>query len=314
METLTNKKTIRFTVTALKWCFTLAAVYILLTLLLPSNYLTIKNYRFSEFEYRIVLLLIAIPVICVWFVAFWGYSKLQIYSQKVADTKEGSELVTLTKGIMWLAWSLPVNAIINRILTGIADKNNSFHSASVILINYLDLIMPFIAFVLIAIAAKGLISIAKLDIGLTNSRFVMLIFIIIGVLYCYLTLKSANLSSMSTTNNHYYLPAWLIILTIIIPYLYAWFLGLLASYELIIYTRKIEGIIYKRALTLLSVGLFSIIFSFILSQYINSIWPINGSIIFNYRLFLGILIRIMGGIGFIVLAVGANRLKRIEDV
>jgi hypothetical protein len=134
------------------------------------------------------------------------------------------------------------------------------------------------------------------------------------VLYCYLTFRQFNPGSLGSTHNPYFLPIWLLLLTVIIPYLYAWFVGLLAAYEITSYSQQVRGVLYKQALHLLVGGLVAVIAGSILLQYISSVDPSPGHLVLDYRLLLVVLFRIVIGIGFVLIAAGANRLKRIEEV
>jgi hypothetical protein len=142
----------------------------------------------------------------------------------------------------------------------------------------------------------------------------MVFFLVAGVLYCYLIFRHLDLTSLSSASNSYFLPIWLIVVSVIIPYLYAWFSGLLAAYEINLFGNHTDGFLYRRALRLLVAGLTAIILSFIALQYISSVEPSKGHLVLGYRLVLIIIFRIVGGGGFLLLAMGADRLKKIEEV
>jgi hypothetical protein len=104
------------------------------------------------------------------------------------------------------------------------------------------------------------------------------------------------------------------VLSVIVPYLYAWFVGLLAAYEITLFSKHIKGVLYRQALGLLAAGLITIIASFIALQYLNGIQPRVGYLLINYQLVLSSIFRIIGAGGFVMLTIGAARLKKIEDV
>jgi hypothetical protein len=104
------------------------------------------------------------------------------------------------------------------------------------------------------------------------------------------------------------------VLTVVIPYLYAWFVGLLATYEIGSFSQQIRGLLYRQALRLLSGGLVSVIISSIAIQYLLSASPRHGFVVVDGRLLWINIFRIIGGIGYIMIAFGVSRLKRIEDI
>lgn len=122
---------------------------------------------------------------------------------------------------------------------------------------------------------------AQHNFHLTSVGYHVLLFIIIGVTYCYITFRFLNLQSVGSDNNPYYLPAWLMILTVIIPFLYTWLIGLLAAYEIYLYSKNVEGILYQRAMRLLSGGVTSVIASSIVVQYLRSAVPRTEHLSFN---------------------------------
>jgi hypothetical protein len=98
-----------------------------------------------------------------------------------------------------------------------------------------------------------------------------------------------------------------------VPYLYAWFVGLLGIYELITYGRHVRGVLYRQAMQLLVLGLFATVVGSIASQYSRSVQP-QGGLLLNVHLIFIVLFQIVTGIGFILIAAGAHRLKKMEEV
>jgi len=309
------KKTIdSLTARAMQRYVILALLYIVLIFVLPANSHAMQTYHLSGFEYRVLYLAVAVPSLVIWFVAFYGYARLQEYARVIKRAEEAPAFSQLARGCMWLAWSLPVSVLTAYVLDAIADQWSGFHAASVILANYTTLALPLIGFSIVGMASKELIGRMNTRLSPMNARGIMLFFVVGGVLYCYLTFRHLNPGSLGSAHNPYFLPIWLMLLTVIIPYLYAWFVGLLAAYEITTYSQQVRGVLYKQALRLLIGGLVAVIAGSILIQYVSSVDPSVGHFVLDYRLLLIVLFRIVTGIGFVLIAVGANRLKRIEEV
>jgi hypothetical protein len=217
-------------------------------------------------------------------------------------------------GCGWLAWSLPVSALLMLVLSAAADQWPSLYSAAVIISNYVNMALSVIAFSIIGGASRGLVNQAKLKFSLGSVRSIIVLFLIAGVTYCYLTFRHFDLTSLNSTHNSYYLAIWLMVISVMIPYLYAWFSGLLAAYEIDLFSKRADGVLYRQALRLLVIGLLTIIISFVALQYMNSLHPGIGPLSLNYQTVLTLIFRIIGGAGFILLALGALRLKKIEEV
>lgn len=299
---------------ALQHYLLLAVLYTLLIFVLPPSQETQAAYHLSTFAYHIAAFAVALPSLAVWLAAFIGYAQLRKYARLIRKTPEGIYFDQLAEGCTWLAWSLPIGTIIPVILNSLADKHPAFHAADIIISNYVMLIFPLIGFSVIASASRGLLATVKVKLTLVNARVILVGFLLIGVLYCFFTFRRFDLTSLGSTNNPYFLPIWLMVLTVTVPYLYAWFMGILAVLEITLYSRHVRGVLYRQPMSLLVGGLLAVILSSVAMQYIGSIEPRVGHLVFDSKLALTLLFRIIGGGGFILLALGASQLKKIEEV
>lgn len=272
------------------------------------------QYRLSALEYHVLLLALILPSIVVWVAAFYSYAKLEEYARSVMKTSEGPAFARLATGLKWLAWSLPITAIVTLVFSSISSYSPGFHSTAIIITNYLSLGLPLVAFSIIGTASRAMVEHAKLSLSSASIRSILIIFITGGVLYCYFTFSNFNLTSLGSTNNPYYLPAWLLVVSIVIPYLYAWFVGLLAAYEINSFSNNVSGLFYRRPLRLLAGGLWTVIFSSVALQYSSTLAPNIDHLLLNYHLILISIFKIIGGVGYLMIALGASRLKKIEDI
>lgn len=308
------RQTAKLTTPAVQWWCALVVIYTVLIFGLPANLLTMHAYHLSSLEYRVLLFAVALPSMLVWLAAFWGYAALRQYAQSIHKTKEGPHFNQLATGCYWLAWSLPLPTIASLLLNTLADKSPGFRPTAIIIANYLSLLFPLVGFSLIGNTARDLTRSAKLSFSLAGARLIMLLFLLAGVLYCYLTFHHFDLTSLTSTHNPYFLPVWLAVVSITVPYLYAWFIGLLGAYEIVLFSKNVQGLLYRRALAYVAVGLVAVIVSSITLQYINGVVPAVSHLVLNYKLVAITLFRILGGTGFIILALGAKRLKKIEEI
>jgi len=310
----TAKQTIKILARPMPAFIVLAVIYLSLIFILPVNQPTLRHYNLNNEAYRVLLFLFALPTIATWLIAFFGYAKLREYSDSIKRTSEGQHFSKLATGCTWLAWSLPIPAIIGLILGAMANTWAGFQSGAIIVTNYSYLIIPLIGFTLIGAASRGLIADSKLQLSLNSSRTIMLFFAFAGTIYCYLTFHQFDLASPGSTDNAFYLPLWLTLITLTIPYLYAWFVGLLASYEISLFSKNVRGLLYRQSLQMLVGGLVAVIASSIALQYINGVLPRTNELILDYRVPLVMAFRLLSGIGFGLIAFGAIRLKKIEEV
>ncbi len=312
--TSSNLQTTNITRYSLQRFGILGLLYVLLIFILPPSQVTMLAHHLSAAQYRIVLLSLSLPNLVAWFAAFLGYGKLREYAHHVYKTDGGGHFEQLATGCAWLAYSLPLPAVAGLLLNSAANRWPHFHPTAIILSNYIYLILPLIAFSIIGSASRGLVSNAKLKFSLASSRLIIVLFLSAGVSYCYLTFRQFDLTSLHSNNNPYFLPLWLMVITVTIPFLYTWFVGLLAAYEISLYSKQVHGLLYRRSLRLMTGGLIAVIASSITLQYLNSVHPQVGYLVLDYHLLLTTLFALIGTVGFVLLALGATRLKRIEEV
>ena len=294
------------------WLYsTLIVIYLWLSMFLPLNPQMTSTYHLSSAEYRVLLFAIGLPYIIIWLIAFFGYTRLKQYSHTIARASEGKHFAQLTTGVKWLVWGLPISALVSSIMGSIASHSSGGRGAAVIIDHYVTLLVALVAFTFISKGTRGLTTEANIRLDLSNVRLLMSVFILIGVGFCYITLRNIPTHANS---NPYHMPVILVLLTIVVPYLYAWFMGLLAAYEASLYARNVKGVLYQQSLRLLAGGIVGVILTSIILQYLTSLTIRLTHLTLNALLIVIYLVLILYAAGYLLVAMGATRLKRIEEV
>ncbi|MDB5164456.1 MAG: hypothetical protein JWL89_82 [Candidatus Saccharibacteria bacterium] len=298
----------------LRFCLLLAVVYTTLLFVLPANKIAMQAYHLAPTQYHILLFVVVLPLILIWFAAFYSYAKLDQYAQLISKTPEGGDFVELARGVRWLAWGLAIPSLLSIILNSIANSRPGFLSTALITTNYFSLLIPLIGFSIIRKGAQGLTEHAKLRLNSGSAQTIMIVFVVLGVAFCFFIFRQLNLHSFSSSNNPYFLPVWLLISTIIVPYLYAWFSGLLAAHDLALYSKHVSGVFYRQAMRLLAGGTVAVIASSVAIQCLRSVIPRSGHLSLSATLVIINIIYVIMAAGFIMLSIGANKLKKIEEI
>lgn len=296
------------------WCSLLSALYFALLILLPAHETTAQAYNLSNLQYKGIRLTIALPTVVIWFIAFLGYGSLRHYAGLVRKATEGRYFKQLADGCAWLAWSLPVTMLATYLLKSAASQWPHFHASAIIVTNYLSLLLSLAAFVLIGNAARRLLQGTPYKFSLSYIRFFVIFFALAGILYCYLVFRHLDVPGLNSSGNPYFLPVWLLVLTVIMPQLYAWFIGLLGAYELALFGKHTDGLLYRQALLYVSWGIIAVIASLIALQYINMVAPQTGYLQINAQLVANVVFCFLEAAGFGLLAAGATKLTKIEQV
>lgn len=308
------KKSGNSTFLLIKPILLLIPLYVGLIFILPANKTVLSNYSLESFQYHILYLAVAFPYMLVWLAAFFAFARLQQYTNVLKETPEGVDFQYITKGIKYLAYGLPLVAIMSICLNSIGNNISELKAASIITVNYLSLVVPLIAYSSMRKGTHGLIERTKLRFSLNDMRTIVIALVFIGVGYCYFTFRKLNLESIGSADNPYYLPAWLMITTVIIPYLYAWFSGLLAAYELVIFGRQVQGVLYRQAVRWVASGMVAVVAGGIGLQYLRTVIPRTGHLSINTAVLFAFTAYTILIVGFILLIIGVSKLKKIEEV
>ncbi|HJQ08752.1 MAG TPA: hypothetical protein VJ836_04710 [Candidatus Saccharimonadales bacterium] len=291
----------------------LIALYAVLVFTLPSDPRILEKYHLTQGGVRLLILSIVIPIIAIWLSAFYGFAKIKEYAQSVKDTSEGKPFESIANGLMVLVFSLPLLAAASTALTYFAYRDAAFLPTSTIFRNYLTILSALAAFYLIGKGAEALATPVKNNVKKFDHQTWTTGFIIFSSLFTWMVI-----SHQPDWGDHrsgaYYLPDWLVVLTIVIPYLYIWYRGLLAAYCIYYYQKKVRGTLYKRALSYFSAGIAAVIGLLIATQLLA---------VFSERLNrldltpLLLIIYVLVGfyaLGYGLIAKGVKKLKSLEDV
>jgi hypothetical protein len=93
-----------------------------------------------------------------------------------------------------------------------------------------------------------------------------------------------------------------------------WLIGTRSFYELYKYRLKASGVIYRKFWSLLAVGIVWILVVSILIQFLTTINSRLDKLSLSSLLVLIYILLILLAAGFILIAAGVNKLKKIEEV
>ncbi len=285
-------------------------LYMLIILITPPNPATVSLYHLSDTAYRVLLLATTgLPAFLTWLAAFYGYAQLEQYSKLIKDSKEGMAFDKLTKGSRWIAYYLPVVSTTALLLSGIANSAPEFRGPGQVIGNYLAVLITLIAMGAFGSGARQLADSTKARPTQYKIRIMALAAITISVLYCYFVITE---SLHGRTN--YYLPLGWLLPTIVIPFFFAWFMGLLAVLDLNAYGNKVKGLLYQKALRGLSGGILIVILAAIAVQYVSSASPQQNHLVLGGVLVVRYILYGFLALGFAVIGTSAKKLQRIEKI
>ena len=302
---------VAYTVLVVVWL-----VYAGLSLLAPVNK-SLERYHISVHQYHLLRATIYLPLLFIWWAVLFGALRFNRYAQMVAGTPEGQGFKKIALGL----WVLLASIIVPSFVAFIA----SFNPDSVIVEkyvaitrNYLTVILYLVAFWQILQAARVLSGSVEGG-GLTAQRarpMVIAVLVLLSAVYVGLVFNNEfrTFSNDPIIKPVYYLPDLLILLTVIIPYIFAWLWGSLAVLHIAVFARKVPGTIYRKAFRSVACGLVIITVFLIMVQLISQARGFFSQASLPIVLGIIYILLIVIGIGYVSIARGARALATIEKV
>ncbi|MDB5169147.1 MAG: hypothetical protein JWO41_503 [Candidatus Saccharibacteria bacterium] len=294
----------------------MVATYILLVFLTPVNTAVLAKYHITVLQLRIIDVFLLLPLIAIYYIAFYGFITMKEYVSHIKDEPDGKGFNLLASGLAVLAIGMVVNSILSTITSVMTVHDLRLVPAGVIVGNYMSVILGAASFYLIYKGSVELKQLVRIRPGEGSMQLVSVAFGALGAGFAYLAVTNPDRSAAATATSHgvFYLPNWLILVSVVLPYLAMWYAGLLAARNIGHYRRNIKGVIYRSLLKNLGLGVSTIIVASVLGQML-SLFPRSFQ---NMSLswVLAVIAVLLGVIaaGFVMVAIGAKKLRQLEGV
>jgi hypothetical protein len=258
--------------------------------------------------YRVAILALLIPYGIIWYAAFYAFAKLKEYSGAIHGSEDGKAFRNIMIGTGILAYGLIVPTAASLVMQNIASHHHGFKPASVIIANYLGLLAALGAFIYINNGTHLLTKLSKNRPSLGGIRTFVLLYITLAVVFTYLVM------SYHVKHNVYHLGTLLLITTLVIPALFAWFIGLLGAYQFGLYAKFAKGLLYRHALRQFSYGIVLVIAGSVANQFVVNTFAEKVSDSLGAVLLADYTLLAVIATGLIMMALGTKKLKKIEEV
>lgn len=290
--------------------------YLLVTVITPPDSAVLTRYDLSPNQARLLGLTVAAPLVIIWLIALFGLNRIRHYAHTIQKHSDGKAFVTLSHGLAVLVLSLPLVALFSAGLNYLTRSNPDIIPTTVIITNYISLAALFIGFYIVRKGAKALSNKAKTRPDSNHYRFWQLCLVVFGLLFAYLALNNPARTTPpeGVSRAVYYLPDWLIATTIIIPYIIVWYFGMQSAYYLRHYGRHISGVLYRQAISFIANGIAAIILASMLLRFLTSMTEYFHDAGLKILLMVVYVLIIAISVGYILIAIGARKLQKIEEV
>jgi hypothetical protein len=291
--------------------FVLTGTYLLLNVVLQQDPTIAQKYGISMSQLRLLNIAVVIPIVSIWSLAYYGFSKLFAYSRKIGSSTDGAGFQKLSRGVMWLVYSLPITSILGQLNSYVGRNYPLYQDMTAVTRHYVSVLLALVAFTLIGAGAAQLAHLTKRRISLREMHFGAFALILISVLFAFIvSRRPIDAASMLRT---YYLPTWVVLSTLVIPYLYAWYRGVLGAYHILMYRSHVKGRIYKRTLGYLAAGLIAAISTSVLMQMMIAMSAGLNKLALAPLMTVIYTLLLLMALSYLLIALGAKHLNKIED-
>jgi hypothetical protein len=292
------------------------AIYITLSWITPVKEAVLDHYHITAVQLKLISLSLIIPVAAIWFIAFYGFINFKSYSQIIKDEVDGKGLDKIASGLSILAMGMVVTSILSAATSYWTATHPEHIPAGVIVRNLVSVVIAVSAYSLMYKGATILRNTTKTRENSVRRIAFYITYAAFALGYAYLTLNrdDKRIAATELRRGSYYLPDWLIIAAVVVPYLVAWLLGIVAVVNLGDYKHNVKGIIYKEVLAKLSMGIAVVVLAAIGVQILGFIS--ESFLEASLQKILGIIYLLLAFIaaGYVLIAIGAKKLKKLEGI
>jgi hypothetical protein len=285
-------------------------IYAALTLFAPAAANT--RYHMSTMDLVLLRLTVIVPIHLVWLVAVRGAVAFKSYAEIIKGSPEADEINQIANGLLWtIAYLVSIS------LVGSIEPlfyHTHFFNAAIILRDHIPPLIALVGFLKLYFGSHKLRTVANFT---TWTRSTVIVLIAFGLFVASFVLEFASTPVNSTAltvtrNSTSLLPLGLLLFTLVMPYVIGWFMGVLASINILKFSHSVKGILYRKALGNLVRGIATIVIFAIAIQLTTFADR------FLTNLSIGLVLVVVYGLialyalGFVFIWMGAKQLERLE--
>jgi hypothetical protein len=294
----------------------LTVLYVALVFAGPVDHAVLDKYHLSVLSLRLLDVAILLPLIAVWYISFYGFITIKSYASVIKHDDDGQGFEKLGHGLAILGIGMVLSSIATSVIKNLTLHDRQLIPTGVIIGNYLAVGLAMASFWYMY---QGSLTLTGVIPGHNVSdRWPLLrpLYTMFGAVFAYsaATNSERRAPAMALTHGLYYLPDWLIVVSVILPLLVAWYLGLLAVRNIAHYSRNINGVIYRSQLKRVAQGLTIIITSSVGVQILTLFSKSTSNLSLGSLLLIIFALIAVIAVGFIVVAIGAKKLMQLEGL
>ncbi len=271
------------------------------------------KYNLSASQTNLLQLTVIIPVLLIWLIATYGAYRFRRYATTIQDSPDGAAATTIANGLLLLIFYLVFSTILSSAAT--FALGTGWVNLAVMVKNHLPILLVLVAFAQIYRGSVKLITLngdatwTAPRVGLFLVPYCLFAVFFTRTFYLNESLHGLGASGLPT----FALSNRVLLFTYVLPYLVVWLLGFLATLNIRSYAMKLKGQIYRSAFYKLALGIIAVVLFTILLQLLVASSATLNRMNLGRLLLLAYIIIIFDAIGYILIALGAKKLAKIEE-
>jgi hypothetical protein len=285
-----------------------------------SNAVTLKHYNITEANLHAIQAILSLPTLFIWVALMYAILTFYRYAKQIEGSKDSRGFLLIAYGLGAMLAGMIASGLLSNVSVLMSERSAdpaSVKTNFVILRNYVSVTAALGTYWCFYRGSQSLLASIKSRFNAAKQYLTVVFpFLVLAVVYLALIFSNPErrVSHDSAINPTFGLPDVLIVFTVALPYLAAWFMGLLALLGIYRYQIKVPGIVYRILFRNLVVGMTLVIGLTIILQLITQFagfWADKG---------LGAILLIIAVIYFVIIAAflivarGAKQLNKIETL
>lgn len=284
------------------------AAYAGLALLAP---LARNPYHLTLSQRDLLQLTIIVPLLVIWLVAAHGAASFQRYAWLIRGSADGRALQLISVGLMILVAFYILQSLLTEIPLYFSGKWQLY--PLLMLANHVPVMLALLGFLVILAGAWKLRDLTVRRLAPGGLAAIVFPYAVLGLLFAWLFSRSLPGAPDQNGIPKFAEPGQMPVVTVAIPYLFAWLAGILAITIIAEYARTIHGTIYRRALKDLVRGLTGVLGFSIVIQLVQLSSGVFAGLRLGVILFILYSLIVLYAVGFLFIARGARKLSLIEE-
>jgi len=277
----------------------------------PDN-AVLTHYHLTPTSYHLLIDPLATILVMIWLVSLYGSLRVKAYARLIQGSNDGNGMNLISNGLLVQTISLPIVSNVSYILNHIAKNHHNLQPSATIIVNYVSLGLMALAFALIFAGGRKLFNLIPGRVKQLPRIVWQGVFILASCLYTYFVIIQPIHHPLD--RRAYFLPDWLLVLTIAAPYIFFWYAGVNGAYNMYLYRRNIKGSIYRSGLSFVAAGITVVVLTSVITRIITSLSSRITSLKITPILLIIYGLLVVTAAGYILIAIGAKKLRKIEEV